>query len=224
MASGASSGSKMQPDDLMNFFMEEAQHHIINLDYSKEGDSALTVQLKRAKWRWTNKGEKSNLSETCENKHRRSKKGEKKASESAALAKAEDEELFVFTCTSDYADVVKTLQVLKARLGACIDSGASHHYSPDCEKFENYWPISGQDILTADGHALKAVGIGDIHIELLNGMGHTKALLKDTIHAPEMAFTLISISQLDNANCLVTLAKAMCTIKDAKGHIMATIP
>ena len=119
---------------------------------------------------------------------------------------------------------MKTLQVLKAHLGACIDSGASCHYSPDCKKFENYWPISGQDILTADGHALKVVGIGDIHIELPNGMGHTKALLKDAIHAPEMAFTLISISQLDNANCLVTFAKAMCTIKDAKGRIMATIP
>ena len=68
------------------------------------------------------------------------------------------------------------------------------------------------------------VGIGDIHIELPNGMKHTKVLLKDVIHAPEMAFTLISISQLDDANCLVTFGKAMCTIKDAKGHIMATIP
>ena len=133
VASGASSGSKMKPEDLMKFFIEEAQHHIINLDCSKEGDSALTVQPKRAKWRPRNKDKKSNLSETCENcgheghtkpacwskgggkegwgpKHRRSKKGEKKASESATLAKAEDEELFAFTCTSDYADTAKTLQ------------------------------------------------------------------------------------------------------------------
>ena len=207
----------MKPDNLMNFFIEEAQHHIINLDHSKKGDSELTVQLKRAKLRLRIKGKKSNSLETCENcgheghtkptcwskggrkegwgpKHRKSKKGEKKASESAALAKAKDEELFAFTCTSDYANIVKTLQVPKAHLGACINSGASCHYSPDCEKFENYQPISGQDILTADGCALKAVGIGDIHIELLNGTEHTKALLKDAIHTPEMAFTLISIS------------------------------
>ena len=84
--------------------------------------------------------------------------------------------------------------------------------------------MSGQDILTVNGHALKAVGIGDICIELPNGTMHTKALHKDAIHAPEMAFTLISISQSDDANSSVTFTKAMCTIKDAKGHIMATIP
>ena len=84
--------------------------------------------------------------------------------------------------------------------------------------------MSGQDILTVNGHALKAVGIGNICIELPNGTMHTKALHKDAIHAPEMAFTLISISQSDDANSSVTFTKAMCTIKDAKGHIMATIP
>ena len=43
------SSNKMKPDDLMNFFIEEAQHHIINLECSKDGDFALTVQEMRAK-------------------------------------------------------------------------------------------------------------------------------------------------------------------------------
>ena len=111
-----------------------------------------------------------------------------------------------------------------ARVGTCINSGASCHYYPDCKIFENYQTITTWDILTADGHTLKAVGIGDIQIKLLNSLKHTKALQKESIHAPETAFTLISISWLGDANCLVTFAKAMCTIEDPKGHTMATTP
>ena len=58
--------------------------------------------------------------------------------ESAAVTESLDDELFMFTCTSDYADVPKALQIPKSRLGACMDSGASRHYCPDHDKFENY--------------------------------------------------------------------------------------
>jgi hypothetical protein len=36
-----------------------------------------------------------------------------------------------------------------------------------------------------------------------------------------MAFTLISISRLDKADCAVTLNKGMCTIKNPSRHTMA---
>ena len=58
--------------------------------------------------------------------------------ESAAVAKTEDEEIFAFTCTSDYASVTNALQLLKNQYGACIGSGASNHYCPDQKNFENY--------------------------------------------------------------------------------------
>ena len=38
-----------------------------------------------------------------------------------------------------------------------------------------------------------------------------------------MAFTLISISRLDKANCSVTFQKGMCTIHNPEGRIMGTI-
>lgn len=63
------------------------------------------------------------------------------------VAKDMKDELFVFTCTLDYADVVETLQPPKARLGTCINSGASCHYYPDCKIFENYQTITTWDIL-----------------------------------------------------------------------------
>ena len=59
--------------------------------------------------------------------------------------------LCVFTCTSDYADVTNALNVLKSRLGACINSGASRHYSPRHNVFTDYCPIHNQSIITVDG-------------------------------------------------------------------------
>ena len=39
-----------------------------------------------------------------------------------------------------------------------------------------------------------------------------------------MAFTLVSISQLDDAGSSVTFSKGMCIIKNPNGQTMATIP
>jgi len=44
------------------------------------------------------------------------------------------------------------------------------------------------------------------------------------IYAPDMAFTLISISQLDGANCSVRFNKGICMIKNPSRHTIATIP
>lgn len=66
--------------------------------------------------------------------------------------------------------------------------------------------------------------MGDLHIELPNGSNKTKAVFKNAIHAPEMAFTLISISQLDKAGYFITFNRGMCTIKNPKAQIIAIIP
>jgi len=71
--------------------------------------------------------------------------------------------------------------------------------------------------MAADGHTLKAVGVGDIQIDLPNGNGKTKVLLKDAIYALDMAFTLLSISRLDHANCTVTFCKGIFTIRGPDG-------
>ena len=41
--SGALTSRKIKPDNLMNFFIEEAQHHVINSKCSRNGDSMLAV-------------------------------------------------------------------------------------------------------------------------------------------------------------------------------------
>ena len=66
-ASGTPSSSKMKPDDLMNFFIEEAQHRGINSERSKSGDSALAVHGRKGKRGHGHKVEKSKSSVTCKN-------------------------------------------------------------------------------------------------------------------------------------------------------------
>ena len=139
-------------------------------------------------------------------------------------ATSNTDEIFAFTCTSNYVEVANTLNVPKSRLGACIDSGASRHYSPDHNVFINYSPINNTTITTADSHKLKALRKGDVWIELLNSAKCTKTILKEAIHVPDMAFTLISVGQLDDAKCSATFSGGMCTIRNPSSRTMVTIP
>ena len=50
-----------------------------------------------------------------------------------------------------------------------------------------------------------------------------QAIFKDAVHAPEMAFTLLSISKLDKLGHKVVFHKQLCTISNTKGHTMAKI-
>ena len=127
------------------------------------------------------------------------KKGKGKKSKMATVAAVDDDnkELFAFTCMSNFANVAEALQVPKSQLGTCIDSGASQVYSPDSSKFANYKSIDC-NITMADGRQLKAVGMGDLEIDMLNGLKTTTMMFKNAIHAPQMAFTLISISRLSS--------------------------
>ena len=123
------------------------------------------------------------------------KKGKKTKTAIVAAGDDDDKESFAFTCTSDFINVAEALSIPKSRLGTCMDSGASQVYFPDRSKFANYRMVD-HSITTADGRKLKAIGMGDLDIELLNGLKTMNMTFKDTVHAPDMAFTVISISRL----------------------------
>ena len=63
-----------------------------------------------------------------------------------------------------------------------------------------------------------------MQIKLLNGAKCTKTILKEAIHAPDMAFTLISVGWLDDMKCSATFSGGMCTIHNPSSHTMVTIP
>ena len=235
---GTLSSRTIKSSDFFIFITEEAQHHTL----------ATLSKKQRIRKQCSNKGKKkstsSATSKNCKGSgHTKadcwlkgggkesqgprgwnSKKGEKKAETvAAAEVTGNVDEIFAFTCTSDYVEVTNTLNVPKSWLGTCINSGASQHYSPNCDVFINYCLISNTTITTADGHKLKALGKGDVQIKLLNGAKHTKTIVKEAIHAPDMAFTLILVSQLDDVKCSMTFSGGMCTICNPSSCTMVTI-
>jgi hypothetical protein len=138
----------------------------------------------------------------------RQKKKEKSAETVVVVAEDDKDDLFVFTCTSDYVAVADALEVLKSKLGTCMDSGASRHYCLDQTKFTDYKAVECK-ITTANGRTLTTACVGDLYIDLPNGSEKTKTILKGAVHAPDMAFTLISISWLDKAGFSVLFNKGM---------------
>jgi gag-polypeptide of LTR copia-type len=240
---------QMKPDDLIAFLIEEAQHQVINDECTKNAKTALAAHGKRSGEKGARKGKKprksqrSEAEEVCKNcekpehkkpdcwskgggkegKGPRQKKKSNKTKTMTIAADKEDNDMFAFVCTSDYVAVAETLQLPKSNLGTCINSGATQVYSPDCFKFSNYRPID-RDITTADGQIVKAVGVGDLELELPNGSEWTRIIFMKAVHAPGLAFTLTSISKLDKASYLVLFNEGMCKIKDPKRHTIATIP
>jgi hypothetical protein len=105
----------------------------------------------------------------------------------------------------------------------CPLTGTSCHLCPDKSKFLDYNPID-RPIKTADGQILKGLGMGDIRIELLNGKNQMPGLLKECIYALDLAFTLISVSQIVKLTKGITFKDNYAKITHPDGHIMACIP
>ena len=139
---GSSTQRKMKPSDLIVFLIEEAQHRVINNERTQNLDQALAAHAKRkgkgkaTRVKGDEKALNANSNVVC---HNCKKKGHKKAdcwakgggkegqgpkqktgkgkkSEMAIIAAVDDDnkELFAFTCTSDFANVAKALQVPKS--------------------------------------------------------------------------------------------------------------
>ena len=244
LAGGQSSGIKS--DDLMAFLIEEAQHRLINEQRGKNAKLALAAYSKssgKIKSAKKDKSDKPKSGLECDNRKWKGhvtedcfakgggkegqapwqNNGKQKEAATIVEAKDDEEEMFAFTCTSNYTDIAAATPALKSSFGTCINSRASNNYSPDWTKFSNYQEIN-KDISTADGHFVKAIGMGDLHLELPNGSKTMKVTFKDAIHSPSMAFTLLSIGKLNTSGHKVTFHKQMCTIQDSKGSTIVQIP
>ena len=69
----------------------------------------------------------------------------------------------------------------------------------------------------------KAIGTGDVRIDLPNGAGQTSFILKDAVYAPQMAFTLISIGCLMRAGLSINFIGNICKIGYPNGRVVGTV-
>jgi hypothetical protein len=104
------------------------------------------------------------------------------------------------------------------------DSGASRHMSPFCHHFANYRSIPPRPITAANKRIFYAIGTGDLQIDVPNGDMTTPILLKDTLHAPDMTLTIVSIGHITGTGSSVTFEDNTCKIKTRSGKLIGNIP
>jgi hypothetical protein len=109
--------------------------------------------------------------------------------------------------------------------GIILDSGASRHFSPDHLKLTNYKEISPEPIRATDGHTFSALGKGDLKLKLPNGdQKPTPIMLRNVYYSPQMAFTLMSVSCVDQARFSLFIKNRACAICSSKSNIIGCIP
>jgi hypothetical protein len=121
---------------------------------------------------------------------------------------AEDKGERAFTTTFDSAALSKTGKTsIETEL---FDSGASRHMSGYRHRFINFVEIQPKPITTADKHQSYANGKGDMYLEVPNGNGHSRVLLRDVLYSPTMGITLVSIGRITSAGSSVLFHGETC--------------
>ena len=94
---------------------------------------------------------------------------------------------------------------------AIMDLGASHHYFTAWELFTDYLPLmpqSGNSV--KQGATFTIIGIGTVHASIMIGGQPTIIAFGNTLHTPDLAGNLISLSCIDTTGC---------TIQVKQGHM-----
>ena len=96
--------------------------------------------------------------------------------------------------------------------------------SPFRHRFKNYRSIPPHAITAANKRTFYAVGTRDLQVEVPNGNLTTPVLLHDTLHAPDMALTIISIGRITSAGSSISFENVACKIKNKVGKLIGNIP
>lgn len=175
----------LTPYELINIVLEEYEHRLLtDRHMTKKGtNSALSASAKGNAGRGrTSKSAPANPDAVCCNCERKGyhkedcwRKGGGKEGQglnqrhrrgaNSASASEPTTNNYAFT-TSNLTSVAEQLHIPVERRGTIIGSGASSHFCPDRTKFKNYVPIEPQNIHTADGTTVSAVGRGDVKLDL----------------------------------------------------------
>lgn len=105
-----------------------------------------------------------------------------------------------------------------------LDSGCTAHVSPYRDLFTNYTPIDSIPITAANKTYFQAIGRGDVEIALPHGRETTHMILRNVLHCPGIAFTLISMSVMDHTGYSFNLKNSWLSVYAPTGTKISTIP
>jgi len=160
--------------------------------------------------------------------------GDEKDKSKRDSANAADESWAAIMDADDARDEGKSCNTLSALTDSApltsrpevelYDSGASRHMSPFSHRFTNLHSIPPRPITAANSRVFYAIGAGDLKIDVPNGASSTTITLKDTLYAPDMGLTVVSVSRIAAAGYSVNFEGTSCKIKSKTGKIVGDIP
>ncbi|TFY76439.1 hypothetical protein EWM64_g7569, partial [Hericium alpestre] len=109
-------------------------------------------------------------------------------------------------------------------LTRCIDTGASHHYSPFRSEFIDFHQIAPKPIVAADQRIFFVTGEGNVIVNFPNGETSTRIMLRNVLYTPSIAFMLVSISRINESHFSTTFHDGQCQIRSPNGMVIARIP
>ncbi|THH06822.1 hypothetical protein EW146_g9493 [Bondarzewia mesenterica] len=104
------------------------------------------------------------------------------------------------------------------------DSRSTRHISPYRDHFEKYRDIPLKPFKAANKQMFNALSMGDIVVDVPNGLDPSKLRLTEVLYSPEVGYTLVSIGWLDELGYSTTFANGQCTITDPDGEKVGTVP
>ena len=104
------------------------------------------------------------------------------------------------------------------------DSGCSKHLTPYRDALENFVDIPPKSLCTANKQDIKAVGTGEMTINVPNGTDMSQLRLTEVLYSPEVGYTLVSVGRLDEKGFTVTFSGSKCTIQGPNGNHIGAIP
>ena len=150
-------------------------------------------------------------------KPKKKKKGKAKANATEEVTSSdEDDEPIAFT-NFDCATLPQATEIL--------DTGVSSHMTPHLNLLQEYKNfLKARRLRAADKGTFKAYGTGTLVMPVKIKDKNVNVILRDTLYAPKIAFTLISIGKCNDAGYETMFAHQKCIIKDSSGKTLLVTP
>ena len=103
------------------------------------------------------------------------------------------------------------------------DSGCTRHITPYRDAVDNFIEISLKSFRAANKLDFTAVGMGEMTVDVPNGVDISQLRLTEVMYSPEVGYTLVSVGRLDENGFLVTFANGKCTIQGPEGEHIGAI-
>ena len=236
----ALTNAALTPDTVIRLITDDYDRRVLKAGKQTEGqDEALTADATKKKKKnkkdveCFNCGNKGHYKSDCwakgGGKEGQGPKRKGKDKDNAALAEQSQPQpdIEAWAAIEEVSEEDQSQQSFASELrteSELYDSGASCHMSPFRSQFISFRPIPPHPILAADKRYFYAEGMGDLRIRVPNGESFTPIILRDTLYAPSMALTVVSISRIAKSGMKVAFEGSTCKITNQKGTVVGVVP